>query len=347
MRARIPAAAAFAAILASATASARTPLRAPVPFTDAYRDGYVWVLWGQGYVEPKASVPDEAAARAMLRRIGEAGARHITLPVWGCQSDLRSADVGACTIGDAQYTYALARLARSEGFETSFLPIVLTPAWEWRGFFDPRDVDAWFASYQEWISGVAREAAAQGMKELVVASEMTKLYRHSAHWKRLLASLRSVFAGPLVMTVNWGDTEQEFWADADAIGISAYYPLSAAADPSQAELDAAWSRLRSELVGLSVRHGRPLHLTEVGYPTTTRAAATPWDPGPEPRFDSALQARCFEAFRRAWEREPALVRANVWATSDPLQHGNSLGFEVLGKPAEAILREFFGIRAGF
>jgi hypothetical protein len=77
---------------------------------------------------------------------------------------------------------------------------------------------------------------------MVVGSEFTRLYRYDDRWKQVLRDVRQDFAEPLVIAVNWGDMEHTFWEEADAIGVSSYYPLSTQTDPSQTELDGTYSR---------------------------------------------------------------------------------------------------------
>lgn len=285
----------------------------------------------------------------MLSRIQASGARHLAIPYFGCQTDIYSSDVGACEVyarGLQPFRsdpITLARRAQAYGFDVSFLPIIATPDWQWRGFFDPIDVPAWFKSYGAWIRRVAREAQALGMRELVVSTEMTRIYRHEDAWRRLLQDLRHDFDGPLILTVNWGDLNHGFWDEADAIGMSGYYPLSLEANPRQEDLDAAWQKLRLEFVELSRRWNRPIHMTEVGYQSASSAASTPWSAPAGALPDEDLQARCFDAFRKAWVGESALVRANIWSTAaeGPDSPAFPMSFEPLGKSAEQVLRKFF------
>jgi hypothetical protein len=138
-----------------------------------------------------------------------------------------------------------------------------------------------------------------------------------------------------------------FWSATDAIGVSAYPPLTWQPNPSQQELDASWKALHDDWMKIANRWKRPLHLTEVGYQSVSSAAATPWTAAPSAVPDSALQARCFEAFRKAWAGEKGLSRALVWATSaeDPLSIPFATSFEPLGKPAESVIAEFFSLRS--
>ena len=308
--------------------------RAPVPFQDAGKNGYVRTLWREDYSQDQLI--------AMLKRIRSSGAVHLTIPVFGCQSSVDSADVGSCEVQSRSWILGVARLAAQQGFDVSLLPIIATKSWEWRGYFDPTDVDAWFRTYTTWILQVARDANGLGVKELVVGTEFVKLYRYEDRWRQVVASVRQVFSGPLILTVNWDDLDHEFWAASDAIGISAYFPLNDQADPSQDQLNSAWKNLHSKIHALSKQWNRPIHITEVGYPSTTSAARTPTSSVTTDPPDPALQQRCFSAFALAWSSDPSLVRANIWGTGDLQSATYATDFEPLLKPAEKVLTQFFG-----
>lgn len=316
---------------------ARRPARDPVPFSDAYHDGYVLVLW--------ADVPRDTLSR-LFARMKATGARHLTIPVFGCQSDRTSSDVGSCEIASRARALDLARMGRDHGFGVGFLPIVAGKRWEWRGFFEPRDRARWFDSYTRWIVGLARDARQIGASELVVATELTKLYRRAEEWTKVLAAVRDEFSNPLVITVNWSDLDLDFWGEADAIGVSAYHPLVKFGPTRQALLDARWRTIQGDILRVARAHGRPVHISEIGYPSMAHAAARPWDGAASSAPDPELQARCFEAFRRAWEGHRELVRVNVWAAGDP-RTPDPLGFETFGKPAEAVIERMFRERAKY
>jgi len=261
----------------------------------------------------------------------------------GCQTSLTSSDLGACVKQDRAELLETARLAIEAGFGVSFLPILITDNWEWRGFFEPRDVDAWFRAFDTWVGELAAQSEELGAPELVVATEMNRLYRHVDQWRRTLALARSRFSGPVVITANWDDLNHDILAEADALGVSAYFPLASSDDPSQEELDRAWGALKGRLLSAADRIQLPLHITEVGYQSARGAARTPWSAPADAAVDFDLQARCYEAFRRAWRGESRLARVSFWATGgEPDSPGLERSFEPLGKPAEGVAAAFFG-----
>jgi len=307
--------------------------RTPIPFQAPYQDGAALVLWDEDYTD--------SALREIISQTKAAGAAQVSIPIFGCQSGIESSDVGSCEVNSREFRLRLAGLAKEQGLGFSFIPIIATPDWQWRGFFEPEDVEAWFASYTRWIVALARQARELGATEFVAGTEFTQLYEHEARWREVLRAVRAEFPGPVILTVNWGDLNHDFWEETDAIGVSAYYPLSESADPSQEELTEAWQAQRTEFLEISKRYKRPIHITEVGYASAGNAARAPWAVEPESGKNPELQRRCYEAFARTWSQDKSLVRASFWAVGDPHATSFDLGFDFFGKPAEAVISRFF------
>jgi hypothetical protein len=305
-------------------------------FSDAYRDGYVWTLWRTDYSDNELN--------AKLDRIKQSGAQALQIPVFGCQSTLYSADIDHCGDGKKEFAYKMADFAAKKGFATSFLPMMGAKTGGWRGYIAPSDVNEWFKNYTLWIVDVAREASKRGMTELVAASEYNNLMRYHAQWRSVISEIRQVFSGAVVYTANWDVYQDGPWDAVDAIGVSAYFPVSTAKNPSQKELDQGWLKLKNDLLSLSVRWNRPVHITEVGYVNAEWAAMRPYYTSPFDPVDDALQARAFQAFANVWRGEKKLVRAFVWKTG---LHGLhvSVDADPLDRPAEFVLKTFFTDRS--
>lgn len=307
--------------------------REPVPFKDAYNDGFNVVLWGQSYSNERIG--------AVLDRVALTGSRRVTIPILACQSTATSSDVGWCSESLKAYTLNMARFIASRGYSVSLLPIVWANDGQWRGFFNPADPNTWFANYATWIKEVASFAAEQKHPELIVASEFVALYKYASHWKQVLRATRKEFSGPLIVTVNHGDHVQEFWEEADAIGLSGYYRLVEpdVLNPSQKELNRAWVKVRDTLLKYSRAVKRPLHFSEVGYRSVDIAAHSPWDYENGKTVDNDLQRRCFVAFSEAWAGRRELVRFGIWAAAEGGDPKYSTSYDPIGKPAESVIKE--------
>lgn len=208
-----------------------------------------------------------------------------------------------------------------------------------------RDWQRWFLSYRGYILPFAREAQQAGADMFCVGRELdSSVIAREADWRDVIARVRAEFRGPLTYSANF-DTWQgiAFWDSLDFIGVSAYFPLSDRADPGLAELEAGFARALVPLAAAARRWGKPVLLTEAGFPSIPSAARAPWR---EQRVvaDVWLQARCYEAALRALARQPAVAGAFFWLwerTSDPPFRDAS--HAIVGKPASFVLaRHYLG-----
>ena len=206
----------------------------------------------------------------------------------------------------------------------------------------------WFHSYEGYVLPYAREAQAAGADMFCVGREMdSTVVRREADWRALVARIRAVFHGPLTYSANF-DTWQGigFWDALDFIGVSAYFPLSDRPSPSLAELEAGWDRALAPLEQASRRFGRPVLLTEAGFPSIPTAAKAPWREE-RVRADVWLQARCYEATLRALARRPWIEGAYFWLwerTSPPAFRDPS--HAIVGKPASFTMARWYAARPG-
>ena len=208
---------------------------------------------------------------------------------------------------------------------------------------DEADWRRWFESYAAYVLPYARDAQAAGADMFCVGREMdSTVIRREADWRSLVSRVRSEFAGPLTYSANF-DTWQGigFWDALDFIGVSAYFPLSDRPSPSLAELEAGWDHALAPLEQASRRFGRPVLLTEAGFPSIPTAAKAPWR---EERVqaDVWLQARCYEATLRALARRPWIEGAYFWLwerSSPPAFRDPS--HAIVGKPASFTMARWY------
>jgi len=208
------------------------------------------------------------------------------------------------------------------------------------------DWKTWFASYEAYLLPYVREARAAGADAFCVGRELdTTVLRREADWRRLIAAVRREFPGPLTYSANF-DTWQglRFWDALDFIGVSAYFPLAPGDDPSPAELEAGWDRALAPLEAAQRRWGKPVLLTEAGFPSVASAARAPWR---EERTtaDVWLQARCYDATLRALARRPWIEGAFFWLwerTSRPAWRDPS--HAIVDKPAAFTMAKWYAAR---
>ncbi|MCC7441828.1 MAG: hypothetical protein IT285_09345 [Bdellovibrionales bacterium] len=324
-------------------------------------DGFALTQWGRWTLE-------EGLEAARVSR--DLGARHLSVLVMMCPESATASSIDWCEqpAGTAlaegfqgKRLAALAQAARAEGMELSLIPFPMLPGGESRQWLRPRDPEAWFTAYGERLVELAGLARALGVRELVVGSELTLLFKASAGWRRVIAAVRSVYDGHLTLSPVFADYGTvTFWDALDSLGVSAYFPLTVDDRVSSVRvLEGSWRLHRSHLRAVAKAWGKPITFVEVGYPNTDVAASMPWDfEWSKRELDFGLAARCWEAFRRVWGAPPRLGPSTgeaaagelrsfrVWGLS--AQSGelaNGKGFSPIGKPAEAPLKRAFTDRA--
>ncbi|MCP9235357.1 hypothetical protein [Lewinella sp. JB7] len=216
-------------------------------------------------------------------------------------------------------------------------------------FERPADWDRFFAAYGNWIAHYARMAEEEGVDALCIGTELVQTtLGHPVAWRAIIADLRRQYTGQLTYAANWGPEFENlsFWDDLDAIGLNSYYPLSGGSEPSDEELRRgaeAWMRLADSI---STTYDRPLWLTEVGYRSVAGAWINPHAEAGDRPADEVDQARCYAALIAAGKQSERLRGMFVWKWPSYLGHdegrqGNNTGFTPGGKPAGALLSEFY------
>ncbi len=284
---------------------------------------------------------------ARLAEIADTGATDVALVVSWSQATVASTTIGptrAVTVDDDQLRHAVQR-ARRLGLAVTVFPILdvrKTREGAWRGTLAPADIDGWWRSYEAFILHYARIAQAEGASALIVGSELATTEAWRDRWFHLIGRVEDAFDGALIYSANWDHFESvSFWQRVDYIGVSAYFELTDDSDASEADLTRAWRARRDELVAYAKRVGKPLWITEIGYPSMDGAARWPWNYTRKAPIDLEEQRRCYAAFVAAWDGVESLGGAFFWiwwGDGGPKDRT----YTPRGKPAEAILRAWYG-----
>jgi hypothetical protein len=205
------------------------------------------------------------------------------------------------------------------------------------------DWAAWFARYEDYVLGYARQAQAAGADAFCVGRETDKAAAaREGDWRRLISRVRAIFRGPLTYSANFdGYARIPFWDALDVIGISAYFPLAPSDDPSAAELLAGWRAVLDPLEAYAKARHRRVVFTEIGYPALATAARRPWDETPA-RTDVWLQARLYEAALTAVAGREVMAGTFFWlweGVSPPPFRDPS--FSIQGKPASFVMARWY------
>lgn len=284
--------------------------------------------------------------RPLIDDLATTGATHISMVVQWAQEDV-AADVIEPDEHDTQddeVVRALIRYSRSRGLKVMVFPIIWVQKramGEWRGTLRPQSLERWWSHYERFIMHYAELAAEEGATMFSVGSELGSMERHRARWLKLIEKVRGRFKGELLYSANWDHYDQvTFWDALDFVGMTAYYELTDRNEADQATLTAAWVKIRDTLLAWQQRVGRPIILTEVGYPSQDGGARQPWNYTLHNKVDHEEQRRAYEAFVTAWSGEEALGGVFFWnwygLGGEPCRD-----YTPRGKPAEQVIRRWY------
>lgn len=255
----------------------------------------------------------------LLDELVSVGATHVELTYVWWQDDVAATSLGPLpdwSASDAQVV-ATARAARARGLHVTVFPIIRLAKQQpgqWRGTLAPRDEDAWWHSYTAMILHAAELARRGGAQRLAIGSELVSRERQRARWVELADRVR-VHAPQLELlySANWDHYRPvSFWDVVDVIGLTGYFELTRDTAASTHTLTTAWAPVVRDLEAWSRELGRPIVLTEVGYPSLDGGAVWPWDQTRRAAVDLEEQRRAYAAFVSAWSGRPFLAGVYFW-----------------------------------
>jgi len=309
----------------------------------AFQKGFTLGGWSRDdYAAPEVA--------GQLRALAHAGVEWLALTPRWLQAERDSTAIAPHperSPSDASVRSVI-RAAHALGLRVFLKPQLDLTGAGWRGeiaFASEADWQAWFASYEAFIVHHAALAAEERVALLCVGVELDATRHREADWRRVVASVRARYKGPLVYAANFGRERDIAWWDAlDYAGVDAYFPVANSPEPSLPEARAAW---RPHLAGLRTwaeRIGKPVLFTEIGYRSARNAGRQPgeWQlvQAPSP----AQQALLYRAALESLWPEPWLAGLYWWLWDvRPLRDPErDAGYSPQAKPAEAVLREFYG-----
>jgi hypothetical protein len=213
-----------------------------------------------------------------------------------------------------------------------------------------KETERFFHEYRKWIVHYALMAEANDVPLLAVGTEMSKLTRgYRSQWQTIIEDIRRLYGGKLVYAANWGPEVQnvDFWDLLDYIGVDFYYPLSFESVATDEVLREGFDAALAELRKLHELHDKPVLLTEIGYASTKSPWTKPHASDKVEAFSAEDQARAYEIALAAVASETDWIHGMYWwKWPSTLDRGGDehRGFTPNGKPAEDVLRRWYGSR---
>ena len=295
-----------------------------------------------------------AAATASRNGLASTNANWASVLVTWYQPTTTSTAIA--TVSDKTPTDAAVRQAiqelHSKGLKVMLKPHVDPTDGQWRGNIQPTDINAWFASYTQFIVYYAQMAEAQGVEALCMGTELKSVSgaANQARWYAVIDAIRAVYKGTLTYAANATSPADEFtsvsfWDRLDLIGLDGYFNLTNHNDPTLAELVAAWRRNRyGEDTVAAVKNfydsrQKPIVFTEIGYKSVPGANQEPWNYSHPGGYDPTEQKNCMDAAFTVWSQWSSWMKGFFWwAWPVPAPGPNDTDYNPRGKPAEDLLR---------
>lgn len=246
------------------------------------------------------------------------------------------------------------RQARSLGLRMMFFPTInlrdeADNAEWWRGNIKPQDWDLWWRNYTAFNSELAALAQEEGVEWFSLGTEMESTHRFPDRWRRLAQEVRKVFKGKLTYSVNFDAHDSfEFGDCLDVIGMNTYDPIAKFDEyPSDEQIRDAWWWIVYKARTLQARFGKPVMVTEVGYPSVAHAHVGPWDFRTDKPADPDLQEQLVHGalkVLRNWSDGEAVF---YYLYGENLKRGVQPGgmedrtYAPWGKPVEKTLLWYF------
>ncbi len=293
--------------------------------------------------------------RRLIPEVAELGANTVLFVVHGWQEHAGSLDLhlDARRTADAKDVGRLCDLAAANGLRTILMPIVLLSSprnSEWRGRIIPADRawDEWFRRYTRFAVHFAKVAERHKVDIFMVGSELIKTEVYTRRWVSVIEEVRQHYRGRLGYSANWDHYQTEkikFWDALDCVGMTSYYELAEGPNPTIEEINANWAKFESEIKAFQQEVKKPLIFTEVGWCSQEGAAHEGWNYYAKQQATKAghlEQAMLYESFLKTWSDESG-VGGIIWWEWDLSAGGEEdFGYTPRGKPAERMLRDWFG-----
>jgi hypothetical protein len=305
--------------------------------------------WGSKRGEYRTEYAEDS-----MRKLAETGSEWIALSFWTWQDTVHSTEIHydyGYTVTDRDLAHAVQQ-AKQLGLKVCLKPVVNSRDGIWRariGFPEEGEVywAAWFRSYTNFIKHYAELAEELECEMFCIGCEMVGTESRTAEWRQLIQVVTNLYTGPIIYNANHGKEEGIEWLDeVDFIGTSAYYPVASVPGDSYENMLAGWERQKPRLKSLSERFGKPLVFIEIGCRSAHGCATMPWDfTYTDLPYSEDEQANFYRSALEAFWNEPWFAGYFWWDWSTKLyaleEASIDRGFDIYGKKAEQVLKEYY------
>ena len=208
--------------------------------------------------------------------------------------------------------------------------------------WNPNDKKQFFENWRNNVIKVLIDniAVPYHVDALNVASNFVYIENEEYEWCNTIDFARKYYKGLITYrtcwwyTAHWDDkTKKDYekklnnklFSKIDFISVAAYFELIDKDINTVEELTNAISdvqkydrkqNIKEELYNFNKKWHKPIFFGELGFPRKNKAASEPWNPISSNISNNKEQARCFEAYRRVFEKEPWFLGFSIFAIGE-------------------------------
>ena len=221
----------------------------------------------------------------------------------------------------------------------------------WIGDFDlasEAEWKIWESDYKKYIFYFVKVAAEENVEMICIGTEYRNaVKKRPQFWSALIKEIRTQYKGQLTYCANWDDYEQvAFWKELDFVGMSGYFPISEAQNPTIVELQSGWKPVKDKLKKYSNKMGKPVLFTEYGYRSMEQPAWRSWEKENQPVVTNHDgQAIAYEALYKTFWQENWFAGGFVWKWHTSFRRmdpTNNNDWTPQNKKAQEIMKAYYG-----
>lgn len=255
--------------------------------------------------------------------------------------------------GVSDQTYLrLVKTAHSLGLRVMSEHLIDSSGWEssWSGEignkYDEQQWTEWFNSYSKMILHYAELAETAGTDYLIISSELESTIHREIEWRELIKKVREVYHGKISMAYSEESSLQsvKFWDALDSITVHPYYlDLPDITDPTAKQLTEAFLPRAKRLEALSKKWNKPILISEIGFPSVHTITQNYNLPSSN-QIDVQEQTDLFQAVFNTFYGKDWVAGIFWYAFEGGSNYAEPWNphFDYIGKPAEDIIRSFYG-----
>lgn len=245
------------------------------------------------------------------------------------------------TMSDEELT-RMVDYIHEKGLRAALKPTANCKNGTWRAHISFFDVDVpcepkwgnWFSSYTDFQCYYAELAQKTGCDMFLAGCEMVMSERREAEWRKLIADIRTVYTGPVSYNTDKYQEDRVTWWDCvDVISSSGYYPMN------------DWNGQLDRIEKVVQKFKKPFFFAEAGCMSTTGSSQVPNDWRVRGTLNLKEQAKWYEKMFETAGKRDFVQGFCLWdwgwklhSLQEALKDG---GYHIYGKPAEAVVREFY------